>query len=72
VASTLGLTVGHLIIGIGLLLWSQYFPLPFQESLTPLSIAAALTISFVTFAWELPFALILVPPIVHAVKRAGR
>jgi hypothetical protein len=69
-ASTLGLTVGHLIIGVGLLLWSQYFPLPFQGRLTPLSIAAALTISFVTFAWELPFALILVPPIVHAVKRA--
>lgn len=72
VSSTLGLLLGHLIIGFGLLLWSQYFPLPFQRSLTPLSLIAALTISFVTFAWELPFALLLVPPIVHAVKRAQR
>ncbi|RDD53954.1 MAG: ECF transporter S component [Candidatus Korarchaeota archaeon NZ13-K] len=69
-ASTLSLIVGHLIIGFGLLLWSQYFPMPFQTSLTPLSLTAALTISFVTFAWELPFVLILVPPIVRAVRRA--
>lgn len=71
-SSTLGLTVGHLIIGFGLLLWSQYFPMPFQTSLTPLSLITALTISFVTFAWELPFALLLVPPIVHALRRAQR
>lgn len=70
-AAIFGLIIGHLIIGFGLLAWSQYFPMPFQKEVTPLSLTAALTISFVTFAWELPFALILVPPIVHAVKRAG-
>ncbi len=71
-ASILGLIIGHLIIGFGLLAWSQVFPLPFQKGVTPLSIYAALMISFVTFAWELPFALVLVPPIVSAVRRSSR
>ncbi len=72
IAATLGLIIGHLIIGFGLLAWSQAFPLPFQKEVTPLSLSAALTISFVTFAWELPFALVLVPPIVSAVKKSSR
>ena len=71
-ASIIGLILGHLIIGFGLLAWSQAFPLPFQREVTPLSLTAALTISFVTFAWELPFALLIVPPVVSAVKRGIR
>ncbi len=71
-ASVLGLVIGHLIIGFGLLAWSQAFPLPFQEKVTPLSLTAALTISFVTFAWELPFAILLVPPIVSTIRKSSR
>ncbi len=70
-ASILGLLVGHLIIGFGLLAWSQAFPLPFQERVTPLSITAALSISLLTFAWELPFALFVVPPVVSAVRKSS-
>ncbi len=69
-AVTLGLLVGHLIIGFGLLAWSQAFPLPFQKEVTPLSLQAAMIIGFTTFAWELPFAYVLVPPIVSRIKKA--
>ncbi len=72
IAVTLGLIVGHLIIGLGLLAWSQAFPLPFKEEVTPLSLDAALLISFVTFAWEIPFALLLVPPIVSVIRKSVR
>lgn len=71
-ASIIGLIIGHLIIGFGLLAWSQAFPLPFQSKVTPLSLSAALSIAFVTFAWELPFALIVVPPVVSAVRKSER
>ncbi len=71
-ASILGLIVGHLIIGFGLLAWSQAFPLPFSDKVTPLSITAALSIAFVTFAWELPFAILVVPPVVSAVRKSGK
>jgi len=71
-ASIIGLIVGHLIIGFGLLAWSQAFPLPFQKEVTPLDLQAALVIGFTTFAWELPFAYVLVPPIVSRVREASQ
>jgi len=66
-SATIGLAAGSTIIGLGLLLWSQIFPLPFSGKVTPLAIEAAFSISAWTFASEAPFLYILVPPLVKAV-----
>ncbi|MEM0052679.1 MAG: hypothetical protein QXL89_00570 [Nitrososphaeria archaeon] len=67
-SATLGLLVGSFIIGIGLFLWSQAFPLPFSTNITPLALEAIFSISLWTFVSEIPFLYILVPPIVKAIK----
>ncbi len=72
VSATLGLLVGSIIIGLGLFLWSQAFPLPFTTNITPLALEAIFSISLWTFVSEIPFLYLLVPPLVKAIKgRAG-
>lgn len=68
--STFSLLVGSAIIGVGIWGWSHFFTLPGSNAVTPMPLVGA----FSTFAWtfvsEIPFLLILVPPMVEAIKRA--
>lgn len=73
VSATIGLAVGSIIIGLGLFLWSQAFPLPFNSQITPLAFEAIFSISAWTFISEIPFLYILVPPLVRMIKgRVGK
>jgi hypothetical protein len=73
ISATIGLAVGSIIIGIGLFFWSQAFPLPFSNEVTPLAFEAAFTISAWTFISEIPFLYILVPPMVRMIRdRVGK
>lgn len=67
--ATLSLLIGSAIIGAGLFLWTQFFTLPGQ-AFEPWTWLAALTYFGWTFISEIPFLLIVVPPIVKAVKQA--
>ena len=67
----LGLGVGSLIIGIGLMLWSQLFPLPFSDRITPMTLQAGLVLAAWTFITEIPFLYLIVPPVVKTIKRSG-
>lgn len=69
-ANTLGLALGSLYIGLGLWIWSQYFLLPFQSELTPLTVKAGLAIAAWTFATEAPFLYLIIPPIVKTLSRS--
>ena len=67
-AGSIGLTVGSLIIGVGLWAFSQFQPLPSGDARVPLSSIA------VWFAWtyltEAPFLYLLTPPLIEAMKKA--
>jgi len=67
-ASTVGLTVGSLIIGFGLWFFSQFQPLPTGDFSAPISAIA------VWFAWtfltEAPFLYLAAPPLIEALKHA--
>ncbi|MCF8885032.1 MAG: hypothetical protein QXK95_02515 [Nitrososphaerota archaeon] len=67
-ASSSGLMVGSAIIGIGLWAYSQFAMLPFGVSNAP--IIAALTWFLWTYLTEIPFLVLLLPPILYAVARA--
>lgn len=68
-ASTSSLLVGSAVIGLGIWGWSQYFLLPGTAKVAPMPLIAALSTFIWTFVSEIPFLLILVPPIVEAVKK---
>jgi len=64
IGSVIGLGVGSGIIGIGVWAFSQFFLLPSGEILLPLY---ASVIWFIwTYATEIPFLIVLVPPILKA------
>lgn len=69
-ASVVGLLVGSAIIGLGLWAYSQFLPLP----LTGFERNAPLYASFLwlvwTFATEIPFLVIIVPPVVKICYKA--
>ena len=69
--SVIGLLVGSTIIGFGLLLYSQILPLP---ATTGYVRNAPLYASFLwlvwTFATEIPFLVVIVPPVVKVCYRA--
>lgn len=69
-SSSAGLALGSIIIGIGLTLWSQQFPMPFQHEVHPISIEAGLIIALWTFVSEFPFLWFLVPPVLEVTRRA--
>lgn len=69
-ASTFSLLVGSAIIGLGVWGWSQYFLLPGTKEVVPMPLIAAFSTFVWTFVSEIPFLLIIVPPLVNAVKRA--
>ncbi len=66
VGSVIGLLVGSTIIGVMVPVYLQYF----APSATPLTLAAVLAFLIWTFTTEIPFLLVLGPPIIEAVYRA--
>lgn len=70
IASMVGLIVGSAIIGVTVWLFSQYFIMPDATEVTPLPMYASLTWLVWTFATEIPFLLILGPPILEACYKA--
>ena len=70
VASTVSLLIGSAIIGLGVWGWSQLFALPGSDVVTPMPLVGAVTTFAWTFVSEIPFLLLLVPPIVEVVKKA--
>jgi len=67
-ASTIGLLVGSTIIGFTVWAFSQFFMLPSGEMQLPLY--ASLIWLVWTFATEIPFLIVLGPPIIEACYRA--
>jgi uncharacterized membrane protein len=70
VVATVSLLIGSVIIGVGIWGWSQFFALPGTDMVSPMPLVGALTTFAWTFISEIPFLLILVPPIVEATKKA--
>jgi len=64
IGSIVGLGVGGAIIGMGVWAFSQFFILPSGEMLLPLY--ASVSWFIWTYATEIPFLIILVPPILKA------
>jgi hypothetical protein len=71
-ACSIGLAVGSLIIGFGLVAYSSFFVMPQVLGLgsSPLPIAFAYGTTLWTYLSEIPFLLVLTPPIVKAVQAA--
>jgi hypothetical protein len=71
-ACSIGLAAGSLIIGFGLVAYSSFFVMPQVLGLgsSPLPIAFAYGTTLWTYLSEIPFLLVLTPPIVKAVQAA--
>jgi hypothetical protein len=69
-ASSIGLAVGSLIIGFGIVAYSSFFVMPQVLGLgsSPLPIVFAYGTTLWTYLSEIPFLLVLTPPIVKAVR----
>jgi len=65
-----GLLVGSAIIGAMVPVFSQFFIMPGNTELTPLTVPAGLAYMVWTFATEIPFLIILGPPILEACYKA--
>jgi uncharacterized membrane protein len=70
VGSTVGLLVGSSIIGAMVPLFSQFFIMPGNKELTPLTVTGGFVYLVFTFATEIPFLIIFGPPILAACYRA--
>lgn len=70
VGSMIGLLIGSAIIGTMVPVFSQFFIMPAGTELTPLAVAAGFGYLIWTFATEIPFLLILGPPILEACYKA--
>jgi len=71
-ASAVGLALGSVYIGVGVWAYSYVFALPavVMAGQSSLPVFAAILLSFWTYCTEIPFLVVLVPPIYEAVKRA--
>ena len=69
--ANIGLLAGSIYIGVGVWLYSQAIALPpaVMSGQSKLPIAAALLLTLWTYATEIPFLLIVVPPLVKAVSK---
>lgn len=69
-ASSIGLAVGSLIIGLGIVVYSSFFVMPQVLGLgsSPLPLVFAYGTTLWTYMSEIPFLLALTPPIVKAVR----
>jgi uncharacterized membrane protein len=70
VGSVTGLLVGSAIIGSMVPLYAYLFTPPGQTPLAAFTLPAALALFIFTFATEIPFLLVLGPPIIEAVNVA--
>jgi hypothetical protein len=70
VGSMIGLLIGSAIIGTMVPVFSQFFIMPGGTELTPLAVSAGFGYLIWTFATEIPFLLILGPPILEACYKA--
>ena len=70
VGSTLGLLAGSSVIAAMVPLFSEFFILPGNTAVAPLGITGGLIYLVWTFATEIPFLLVLCPPIIEAIYRA--
>ncbi|MEM2105574.1 MAG: hypothetical protein QXV21_03785 [Candidatus Bathyarchaeia archaeon] len=70
VGCMIGLLVGSAIIGTMVPVFSQLFVMPGKTELTPLTVSAGLWYLVWTFSTEIPFLIILGPPILEACQRA--
>ncbi len=70
-ASSLGLMVGSMIIGLGVWAYSQFFSLPaVSGGGAQLPLTAAAIVFLWTYLSEIPFLMTLVPPLVATVRKA--
>lgn len=70
VGSIVGLLIGSAIIGGTVPLFAALFTPPGTEPLAPFTLAGGIAVFLWTFVTEIPFMLVLGPPIIAAVKRA--
>jgi hypothetical protein len=70
VGSMVGLLLGSAIIGAMVTLFTHYFVLPGQTSLTPFDLTAGIWQFSWTFLTEIPFLIILGPPILRQCYKA--
>lgn len=70
VGCMVGLLVGSAIIGAMVPLFSQFFIMPGNIELTPLTVAVGFAYFVWTFATEIPFLIVLGPPILEACYKA--
>jgi len=70
VGCMIGLLLGSAIIGAMVPVFSQMFIMPGKTELTPLTVSAGLWYLVWTFSTEIPFLIILGPPILEACHRA--
>ena len=70
VGSIVGLLIGSAIIGCTVPLFAAFFTPPGAEPLAPFTLAGGIAVFLWTFVTEIPFMLVLGPPIIAAVKRA--
>jgi uncharacterized membrane protein len=68
--STLGLLMGSAIIAAMVPLFSEFFILPGNTAVAPLGVTGGLIYLIWTFSTEIPFLLVLGPPIVEAIYKA--
>jgi uncharacterized membrane protein len=68
--SVVGLLAGSAIIGGMVPLFAALFTPPGAEPLAPFTLAGGIAVFLWTFVTEIPFLLVLGPPIIAAVKRA--
>ncbi len=68
--SVVGLLVGSAIIGGMVPLFAELFTPAGQSALAPFTLAGGFAVFIFTFATEIPFLLILGPPIIAAARRA--
>lgn len=70
VGSMIGLLIGSTIIGTMVPVFSQFFIMPGGTQLTPLAVAAGFGYLIWTFTTEIPFLIVLGPPILEACYKA--
>lgn len=69
-AASIGLGIGSIIIGIGIVAYSSIFTLPAVVGKGPLPISVIYAATTFTYLSEIPFMVLLTPPIVAACRAA--
>lgn len=70
IAASIGLGIGSLIIGVGLVAYSSVFTLPAVVGQSPLPTTVIYAATTFTYLSEIPFLIVLTPPVVAASRAA--